>query len=135
MIEFLWIEIEGFFSVKKARFVFENGLFGLIGVNDDEGGSNGAGKSTLGESMYWCYFGTFLRDVPKVDAFIHEGMKYAHVRSAFRRDGRVVEVSRSRNHPTLGTGAHITVDGSSSDFDRFDARCIVTGKQIGRAHV
>jgi DNA repair exonuclease SbcCD ATPase subunit len=121
LIEFLWIEIEGFLSVKRARFTFEIGLFGLIGVNDDEGGSNGAGKSTLGESMYWCYFGIFLRDVPKVDAFIHEGMKYAHVKSAFRRDGRIVEVSRSRNHPVHGNGARITVDGSSTDFDRFDS--------------
>jgi DNA repair exonuclease SbcCD ATPase subunit len=44
---------------------FKNGITLITGENKDNGGKNGIGKSTIADAMFWCLFGTPIRDIKK----------------------------------------------------------------------
>ena len=75
-INFKQIAIKNFLSVgeKGINLNFSSGINLITGENRDKGGRNGVGKSTLVESLYWCLFGSTMRDIKK-DKIIHNQVK------------------------------------------------------------
>jgi DNA repair exonuclease SbcCD ATPase subunit len=70
------IEIKNFLSIGKesVKLNFNSGINLITGENLDNGGRNGVGKSSLIESIYWCLFGSTIRDIKK-DNIIHNQTK------------------------------------------------------------
>ena len=66
------ISIKNFLSIgdKSIELDFDSGISLITGINSDKGGRNGVGKSSLVESVYWCLFGSTIRDIKK-DKVIH----------------------------------------------------------------
>ena len=75
-IEFKTIKIKNFLSIGKdeVSLDFKTGINLITGENIDKGGRNGVGKSSLIESIYWCLFGSTIRDIKK-DKIIHNQSK------------------------------------------------------------
>jgi DNA repair exonuclease SbcCD ATPase subunit len=68
--------IKNFLSVgdNEINISFQNGINLLTGINNDNNTRNGVGKSSVIESIYWCLFGTTIRDI-KNDKIIHNQQK------------------------------------------------------------
>ena len=65
--------IEDFLSIANAKIVFpQNGLVLITGWNETLNRANGAGKSAIMQSLCWCLYGEFPRDI-KVDEIIRRG--------------------------------------------------------------
>jgi DNA repair exonuclease SbcCD ATPase subunit len=75
-IIFKKIQIKNFLSIgeNKVSLNFKSGINLITGENRDKGGRNGVGKSTLVESLFWCLFGSTMRDIKK-DRIIHNQVK------------------------------------------------------------
>ena len=75
-INFKNICIKNFLSVgdKKINIDFQTGINLLTGINKDNNTRNGVGKSSIIESVYWCLFGSTIRDI-KNDKIIHNQQK------------------------------------------------------------
>lgn len=75
-IVFNSVKIQNFLSVGEdpLEIFFEKGVNLITGENKDKGGRNGVGKSTVIESLYWCLFGSTMRDIKK-DKIIHHQTK------------------------------------------------------------
>jgi DNA repair exonuclease SbcCD ATPase subunit len=71
-IKFLNIDIKNFLSFGETpvKVDFNKGTYLITGINSDKGGRNGVGKSSFVESVYWCLFGSTIRDIKK-DKVIH----------------------------------------------------------------
>lgn len=71
-IKFLSVEIKNFLSVGSEGIFLElkDGVNLITGSNNDSGGRNGVGKSSVIESIFWCLFGSTIRDIKK-DKIIH----------------------------------------------------------------
>ncbi len=71
-IKFLSVEIKNFLSVGSEAIFLElkDGVNLITGSNNDSGGRNGVGKSSVIESIFWCLFGSTIRDIKK-DKIIH----------------------------------------------------------------
>ena len=72
-IVFNSIKIQNFLSVGShpLTFNFAQGITLITGENRDKGGRNGVGKSSVVESLYWCLFGSTMRDI-KREKVIHQ---------------------------------------------------------------
>lgn len=72
-INFKSVKIQNFLSVGENPLIlnFNTGISLITGENRDEGGRNGVGKSTIVESLYWCLFGSTLREI-KRDQIVHD---------------------------------------------------------------
>lgn len=70
------ISIKNFLSVGDPGIdlTFNSGINLITGENRDKGGRNGVGKSTIVESLFWCLFGSTMRDIKK-DKVIHNQVK------------------------------------------------------------
>jgi DNA repair exonuclease SbcCD ATPase subunit len=70
------IHIKNFLSVGEPGIdlTFNSGINLITGENRDKGGRNGVGKSTIVESLFWCLFGSTMRDIKK-DKVIHNQVK------------------------------------------------------------
>ena len=66
------IKIQNFLSIGKnsVELSFNQGISLITGENRDKGGRNGVGKSSIVESLYWCLFGSTIRDI-KREKIIH----------------------------------------------------------------
>ena len=75
-VEFQKIKIKNFLSIgsKELSLDFKSGVFLITGENKDMGGRNGVGKSSIIESIYWCLFGSTIRDIKK-DDIVHNRHK------------------------------------------------------------
>jgi DNA repair exonuclease SbcCD ATPase subunit len=75
-VEFKKIKIKNFLSIgsKELSLDFKSGVFLITGENKDMGGRNGVGKSSIIESIYWCLFGSTIRDIKK-DDIVHNRHK------------------------------------------------------------
>lgn len=71
-VTFLNVKIKNFLSIGNEEIFLDlkNGVNLITGTNNDNGGRNGVGKSSLIESIYWCLFGSTIRDIKK-DQIIH----------------------------------------------------------------
>jgi DNA repair exonuclease SbcCD ATPase subunit len=70
------LKIKNFLSVgdNEININFQNGINLLTGINKDNNTRNGVGKSSIIESVYWCLFGSTIRDI-KNDKIIHNQQK------------------------------------------------------------
>ena len=70
------LKIKNFLSVgdNEINISFQKGINLLTGINNDNNTRNGVGKSSVIESIYWCLFGTTIRDI-KNDKIIHNQQK------------------------------------------------------------
>jgi len=62
------INIENFLSVGSnppLQLTFKSGLNVITGINKDDNSANGVGKSTILDALYFCLFGTTIRDLKK----------------------------------------------------------------------
>ena len=75
-IVFTKILIKNFLSIgnDEINISFQKGINLLTGINNDNNTRNGVGKSSVIESIYWCLFGTTIRDI-KNDKIIHNQQK------------------------------------------------------------
>lgn len=75
-VSFKSIHIKNFLSVGEdlVDITFLKGINLVTGENLDNGTRNGVGKSSVIEAIYWCLFGTTLRDI-KSDKIIHNQNK------------------------------------------------------------
>lgn len=75
-VSFSNIFIKNFLSVGDpgVKLSFNSGVNLITGENRDKGGRNGVGKSTIVESLFWCLFGSTMRDIKK-DKIIHNQVK------------------------------------------------------------
>jgi DNA repair exonuclease SbcCD ATPase subunit len=75
-VNFKKLIVKNFLSVGKNEVIikFQNGINLLTGINKDNNTRNGVGKSTIIESVYWCLFGSTIRDI-KNDKIIHNQQK------------------------------------------------------------
>ena len=75
-VSFKSIYIKNFLSVGEdsVDITFLKGINLVTGENLDNGTRNGVGKSSVIEAIYWCLFGTTLRDI-KSDKIIHNQNK------------------------------------------------------------
>jgi DNA repair exonuclease SbcCD ATPase subunit len=75
-IVFNTLKIKNFLSVgdNEININFQNGINLLTGINKDNNTRNGVGKSSIIESVYWCLFGSTIRDI-KNDKIIHNQQK------------------------------------------------------------
>jgi DNA repair exonuclease SbcCD ATPase subunit len=75
-IVFNALKIKNFLSVgdNEININFQNGINLLTGINKDNNTRNGVGKSSIIESVYWCLFGSTIRDI-KNDKIIHNQQK------------------------------------------------------------
>lgn len=75
-IVFNTLKIKNFLSVgdNEIDINFQNGINLLTGINKDNNTRNGVGKSSIIESVYWCLFGSTIRDI-KNDKIIHNQQK------------------------------------------------------------
>lgn len=66
-VHFQKIYIQNFLSVGKPgiEIVFQEGINLITGINHDKDSRNGVGKSTIIESLYWCLFGSTMREIKK----------------------------------------------------------------------
>lgn len=67
-VKFRSLEIKNFlsFGSKNIKAEFQDGVNAIIGVNlDKEDSKNGAGKSAITEALYYCLYGTTLREISK----------------------------------------------------------------------
>jgi DNA repair exonuclease SbcCD ATPase subunit len=70
------LKIKNFLSIgeDELELEFKRGINLITGENKDSGGRNGIGKSSIIESIYWCLFGSTIRDLKK-DKIIHNKSK------------------------------------------------------------
>ena len=75
-VVFNTLKIKNFLSVgdNEININFQNGINLLTGINNDNNTRNGVGKSSIIESIYWCLFGSTIRDI-KNDKIIHNHQK------------------------------------------------------------
>ena len=75
-IIFNTLKIKNFLSVgdNEININFQNGINLLTGINKDNNTRNGVGKSSIIESVFWCLFGSTIRDI-KNDKIIHNQQK------------------------------------------------------------
>ena len=75
-VVFNTLKIKNFLSVgdNEINISFQKGINLLTGINNDNNTRNGVGKSSVIESIYWCLFGTTIRDI-KNDKIIHNQQK------------------------------------------------------------
>lgn len=75
-VVFNTLRIKNFLSVgdNEINISFQKGINLLTGINNDNNTRNGVGKSSVIESIYWCLFGTTIRDI-KNDKIIHNQQK------------------------------------------------------------
>jgi DNA repair exonuclease SbcCD ATPase subunit len=75
------VKIQNFLSVGEnpLEISFLRGVNLITGENRDKGGRNGVGKSTVIESLYWCLFGSTIRDIKKDKVIHHQSKKGCEV--------------------------------------------------------
>ncbi len=66
-IVFQKLKINNFLSVGDTGIdiSFNKGINLITGLNQDSGGKNGIGKSTIADAIFWCLFGSPIRDIKK----------------------------------------------------------------------
>ena len=85
-INFKLLEIENFLSIgdTTVSINFKTGLNIITGVNHDkEDSKNGVGKSTIADSIYFCLFGTTIRELKKEDIINNINKKKCRVKLEF----------------------------------------------------
>jgi DNA repair exonuclease SbcCD ATPase subunit len=89
------LKIKNFLSIGDPgiELSFKSGITLITGENKDKDSRNGVGKSSVIESIYWCLFGSTLRDIKK-DKILHNQTK---------KDCKVIleffiEEGQSKNH-------------------------------------
>jgi len=75
-ITFKRVTAENFLSTgKEVSLEFDKGISVIVGVNHDKGGdTNGCGKSTMMEAVYFCLYGTTMREINK-DEIVNDLVK------------------------------------------------------------
>ena len=75
-VTFKKIIVKNFLSIgeKEILLNFTSGISLITGINNDNNTRNGVGKSSIIESIYWCLFGSTIRDI-KNDKIIHNHEK------------------------------------------------------------
>lgn len=118
------VKIENFLVFENVSLDVGKGLFFVTGENRDDvsSDSNGAGKSTFCQSIVWCLFGSVLRKNLNLDDLIGDSKDYAYVEVELELDNKgdslQVVVGRGRNHPDIGNGIFIEVDGEEKTFHK-----------------
>ena len=85
-INFKTVEIENFLSVGKTpvKVDFNTGINVITGINHDkEDSKNGVGKSTIADAVFFCLFGTTIRDLKNDDIVNNVTRKKCRVKIHF----------------------------------------------------
>jgi len=85
-VDFKRIEIENFLSIgnNTVDVDFQTGLNIITGVNlDKEDSKNGVGKTTIADALYFCLFGTTIRELKKEDIINNINQKKCRVKLEF----------------------------------------------------
>ena len=85
-VNFKRIEIENFLSVgsETVNIDFKTGLNVITGINHDkEDSKNGVGKSTIADALFFCLFGTTIRELKKEDIVNNINKKKCKVKLEF----------------------------------------------------
>lgn len=115
-ITFEAIKVRNFMSLGKAHLALHQpgSVIAVLGENLDASGfeSNGSGKSSLlPESIFWCLYGSTIRDIP-VDRVVNSVKKRnCSVQLTLHVDGQDVVVTRYRKHEDHGNALHLMVGG------------------------
>lgn len=106
VLAFRRVDIKDFLSLGNVRLRLDQpGLTLVEGVNADDPGStsNGSGKSSVFEAIYWAIYGVTIRGLTG-DSVIRRQAKSCMVMLDLEVDGVPYTITRTRNHPKLGTG-------------------------------
>lgn len=115
-IVFETVKVRNFMSLGKAHLSLHQpgSVIAVLGENLDAAGfeSNGSGKSSLlPESIFWCLYGSTIRDIP-VDRVVNSVKKRnCSVQLTLRVDGQDVVVTRYRKHVDHGNTLTLSVGG------------------------
>jgi len=85
-VNFKRIEIENFLSIgdETVDVDFKTGLNVITGINlDKEDSKNGVGKTTIADALYFCLFGTTIRELKKEDIINNINQKKCRVKLTF----------------------------------------------------
>lgn len=112
----LKVSTENFMSVGQITIDYEKqGLVLVEGDNQDRDSfeSNGAGKScAFVEALIWCLFDTTIRGTKKDGVVNRTVGKDCRVTVLLDVDGKLVGITRYRNHSEHGNSVRISVDGT-----------------------
>lgn len=102
MVQFNYIKIKDYKSIKEAYLEFTSGLWSIQGVNNDSSfKSNGAGKSTVLEALQQCLFNKNVKGITIEDTFNRITKKGYCITTEFVKDGSVYLVENDRIKGTL----------------------------------
>lgn len=115
-IVFESVKVRNFMSLSKANLTLHQpgSVIAVLGENLDAAGfeSNGSGKSSLlPESIFWCLYGSTIRDIP-VDRVVNSIKKRnCSVQLTLCVDSQDVVVTRYRKHEDHGNTLMLSVGG------------------------
>lgn len=112
-LRFTSIELEGFMSLGKVSVDLSNqGNVIVKGINKyDDASSNGSGKSSIFEGIIWALTGSLSRGSVPVNDIINRNYKnYCLVTLRFNCNNDIIEVTRTRKHPQLGSSLILKVN-------------------------
>lgn len=107
------LEIENFRSIQsKVTLDIKPGLFGIVGVNNDEPSStNGAGKSTLVSALYWCLTGNTLTNEVLADEIINNKVgKNCKVTVYINSNTDEIKITRTRKDSEFGNNLLLQIN-------------------------
>ena len=116
-INFKGIEIENFLSVGNTPVCidFKTGLNIITGINHDkEDSKNGVGKSTIADALFFCLFGTTIRDLKKEDIVNNINKKKCKVQLEFEVIENKITKTYILKRSISPTKVHLEIDGVDS---------------------
>jgi DNA repair exonuclease SbcCD ATPase subunit len=116
-VDFKNIEIENFLSVgnKTVSIDFNTGLNVITGINLDKTDSkNGVGKTTIADALFFCLFGTTIRELTKDDIINNINKKRCRVRLEFDVTENGVKSEYTLERKIAPTKLHFEIDGEDA---------------------
>lgn len=107
------ININNFRSIKKQSFHLKEGLFAVVGKNNDNNTSsnNGAGKTSIISALFWALTGSSLNGETLADEVINlQTKKNCKVECVFQTDQGEMRVIRTRKDDELGNSLSLILN-------------------------
>lgn len=107
------ININNFRSIKKQTFSLKEGLFAVVGKNNDNNTSsnNGAGKTSIISALFWALTGSSLNGETLADEVINlQTKKNCKVECVFQTDQGEMRVIRTRKDDELGNSLSLILN-------------------------
>ena len=123
------IEIENFLSVGKVPVIidFKTGINLITGINHDKNDSkNGVGKTTIADALYFCLFGTTIRDIKREEIVNNITKKKCKTKLYFDIIDNKITIPYIITRGILPTALELTING----VDCTESSIIKTTKTI-----